>query len=181
MRLYRNLAKILSQRIAEFTDEKDSPHDELTGALTKPFLCELLSQEVKRSRHFSESISLMLLDIDIKPLHDELASDFNDAVVMDTTKLIHQIIQPTDVLARWEKCSFIMLLPKTTSSAAIKLAEKIKITIENAEITRQAKIEINAAVTEVLPADKSQDAIARLEKSLLESRENRKSFRITVA
>jgi len=180
MRLYHNLAKILSQRIAINTVEKDSPHDELTGVLTKPFLCEMLNQAERRSKHFSESISLILLDIDIKPLHDELPVDLHDSIVLSITETIQKIIRPADVLARWATCSFMMLLPRTMSSDAVELAEKIKVTIDNAEITTKARVEINAVVTEVLNSDSGKGAIERLESNLLESKLHQNNFGISV-
>ncbi len=181
MRLYRNLAKILSQRIADGSEENGRPHDELTGALTKPFLCEMLQQEVKRSKYFSEPMSLMMLDININHLNKKFDDDLNDSVVIAFTSLVREIIQPTDILARWDKCSFMVLLPRANAALAVSMAEKIKITVENAEITPQAHILISAVVTEVQDSDDGKSAISRLQKKLLESEQNRKSLRISVA
>ena len=178
MRLYRNLARILSKRIAEKTEEKDQPHDELTGALTKPFLCEMLQHEVRRSKIFSESLALVLLDIEIQPLHEGFDSDLNDTVVMAVTNIVHQMIKPTDILARWDKCSFILLLPRADSSMAVKLAEDIALEVENAQVTSQAKIIISAAATDIFGQEEGSSLIARLEEKMVEIKESNEGLRI---
>lgn len=183
MRLYRNLARILSQRIAEFTEDRERAHDELTGALTKPYLCEIFQQEMKRSKYFAETMSLILLNIDIQPLDKEIDSDLSnmkDVVVIAITKIISRLIQAPDVLARWEKCSFMLLLPKSSSADAYKLAQKIEDEIKFANITELAHIHINVAVTETMTTDQGQDAIIRLEKKLLEFKQSHNSAQISL-
>lgn len=181
MRIYRNLTTILSERIAQSSEEKDSSHDELTGALTKSYLCEIFQQEVKRSQHFAEAVSLMLLDIHIVPVEGELNSELCDAVVISITHTIKQLLQPTDVLARWEQCSFMLLLPKSNADQAIELADKIEKAIDNAEITDRAHVHITAAVTQIRESDRERDAIYRLEQKLFESNRHRKSLQVSLA
>ena len=116
MRLYRNLATVLSRRVADFTEEKENSRDELTGALTKPFLCEIYQQEIKRSKHFSEPMSLMLLDIDIQPMDGEIDQDASDKIIVSITRTIKGLLQPTDILARWDECAFMVMLPRANAS-----------------------------------------------------------------
>jgi diguanylate cyclase (GGDEF)-like protein len=181
MRIYRNLTTILSERIAQSSEEKDSSHDELTGALTKSYLCEIFQQEVKRSQHFAEAVSLMLLDIHIQPIEGELNSELCDAVVTSITKTIKDLLRPTDVLARWEQCSFMLLLPKSDSEQAVELAKNIEHAIDKAEITDRAHVHITAAVTQIRENDKERDAIYRLEQKLFEANRNRKSLQVSLA
>ncbi len=182
MTLYRNLARVLSQRIAEFTEEKDRPHDELTGTLTKSYLCEIFHQEFKRSKYFNEPLSLILLNIDIKPLDNVIdkKSDLNDLVVIAVTKIINGLIQTPDVLARWEKCSFMLLMPKTDTAQAYEMAQKIEDAIKVADITDYAHIHMNIAITEALNTDMGKDAIMRLEEKRLKFKQSHNSSLISL-
>lgn len=179
MLLYRNLADILSKRFVQVSEEKRNPRDELTGALTKPFLCELLHQEVKRSRYFEEDMSLMLLDIDIKPKDGNVDQTLADIIIYAITKIIRYYIQPTDVFARWEKCSFMIVLPRAESNRAVELAETLQQTIEQTDVADQAILRITTAVTSVRPNEKGSEAIERLESKLEKLKQ--KSLTIAVA
>ena len=179
MRLYRNLAEVLSRRLVDVSADRRKPRDELTGALTKPFLCEILSQEIKRSQHFAENISLMLLDIAIEPLQGELTGDLSDQVIAEVTRIIRDHMQPTDVFARWDQCGFMVILPRADAEMAVKFGEIIRHAIESVEITSQVRLHINTAVTQIADQETSQEAIQRLEIQLQKLQE--KSLNIASA
>jgi len=179
MRMYRNLATILSRRVADFTEEREKSHDELTGALTKPFLCEIFQQEIMRSKHFAEPMSLMLLDINIQPVDEEIGHTLSDKIIVTITRTIKGLLQPTDILARWDECTFMVMLPRAKVERAIELAKVIESSIETSELTSHAHIDISATVTEVLPSDERKDAIDRLELKLAESKKSRKSLQVS--
>ena len=181
MRLYRNMSSILSQRVVEFSEDKGRSHDELTGALTKPYLCEIFQQEMNRSKHFSEHVSLMLLDIDIELLDEKVGKALNDEVIMAVTNIVKGLLRPTDIIARWDECRFMLMLPRADASNAVQLARKIEKAIESADITVHAHIHISATVTEVRPSDDRRAAVERLEEKLRVSRQNRKSLQISLA
>lgn len=181
MRLYRNLAEVLSKRIVILSEEKQNAYDELTGALTKNYLCEFLQQELRRSHHFSESMSLMMLDIEIIPVHDELSQEERDSLVLSITRIIHEFLQPTDIFARWEEASFMLVLPRKNASQTVELGERIQMAIEDADISSEAHLHISASVTEVQATDQGRDAIERLEKQMQKFKQTRRSLRIAVA
>lgn len=181
MVLYRNLARILSQRITEFAEVTERPYDELTGTLTRPYLCEIFQQEFKRSQYFREPMSLMLLNIDIQPIDNSHKLDLNNVVVTSVTGIIKGLIEAPDVLARWDKCSFMLLLPNASLKDAHKQAKRIEDAVKEAEITDLAHIHINVAVTETLTTDHGQDAINRLENKLLDFKQSHNSTKISLA
>lgn len=172
MRLYRNLSELLSRRISDQAEGRHKAHDELTGALTRPYLCEILQQEIKRSHHFHEPLSLMLLNINIVPIEDEISGQMSDGVIRAITKIIQDFKRPTDVFARWEKCGFMLLMPRTDSSQALQLAETLKHSIDTAEINPQVGLDIQTSVTELKKTDKGEQAIERLESQLLRLKKN---------
>ncbi len=167
MRLYRNLSRVLSKRVVEFTEDGDKVHDELTGALTKSYLCEMLKQEVKRGKYFKETASLMLLDIDMIASDGEPSVNDKDEIIRAITHLIHQQIHKADIFARWDKCSFMVLMPRTKEAQARVLAEKIQNAIESMEFIDHVHLKIHAAVTEFDPQEKSEQIVSRLEQRRL--------------
>ncbi|MDJ0833441.1 MAG: MMPL family transporter [Gammaproteobacteria bacterium] len=179
MRLYRNLAEVLSQRLVQVSADRRKPRDELTGALTKPFLCEILSQEIKRSHHFAENISLMLLDIEIIPREGELTGELSDQVIAEVTRIIRDHMQPTDVFARWDQCGFMVILPRADAGKAVSFGETIRHAIETVEVSTQVRLHINTAVAQISDQETSQEAIQRLEIQLQKLKE--KSLNIAIA
>ena len=181
MRLYRNLAAILSRRLAEISIEKSNAYDELTGALTKPYLCEILQQEIKRSHFFDEKVSLMLLNIEVEPIDEELSGELQDSVILAITRVIKGYMRESDIFARWDRCAFMMVLPHSDTAYAIKTAQDIQAEIESADICTRAHLYINATVSEMNQGEKREDVLGRMEEQLDKNKKTRKSLRITVA
>lgn len=181
MRLYRNLAKILSKRVVEITEEKGHAHDELTGALTRSYLCKFLEQEVKRSHYVTQPLSLILLDIDVDSGDVESSHDLSDKVVSSVTTTIKRQLQPIDIFARWDECSFMLILPGSDEAQSVKLAQTLQQAIELSDMNFNADLHIHAAVTQVLANDRGQDVIQRLESQLMRFKQSRKSLKILVA
>ena len=182
MKLYRNLAEILSERLTTLSQEPTQTRDELTGALTKPYLCEIFQQEFKRSRYFSEPMSLMLLEINIDPI-EEAHCDTRECeqVLRRITALIQETLRPTDVFARWGDKSFMVLLPRTHSEQAVKLAEKLQRVLEEAELTDKAHLHISVTVTEARKSDGGRQALDRLEEQMEKLRQSRKSLQLSIS
>lgn len=167
MRLYRNLARVLSERIAVHTEDRKKAHDELTGALTKPFLCEMLQQEIKLSRHFSDDMSLLLLDIEMIPVDNELDREMTDNVVLGVTRVIQSLMQANHIFARWHECSFMVILARENISQAVQFARELQLAIEASDISPEVRLNISAVVTESLSGDISKNMIQRLENQLV--------------
>jgi len=180
MRLYRNLSRILSRRVVEITEEKDKVHDELTGVLTRPYLCEMLKHEINRGRYFAESLSLMLIDIDIQS-SEEISQTRKDPIIRAITHEINQHIQKADIFARWDESSFMVLMPRAKESNALALAKKIEQSIESADFAEDIFLQIHAAVAEVKLAEDSELVISRLEEQLFKAKHSRKNLRVSVA
>jgi hypothetical protein len=181
MRLFQNLSRVMGKRVVEITEDKEKVHDELTGALTKPYLCEMLRHEIKRRRYFDEALSMMLIDIEILSPEHELTQSQVDEYVRAITEIINRHIQDVDIFARWDKCSFMLLLPQATEAQALALADKIEDSIEKSDFSNQVYLSINAAVTQVNTSEDNKQVINRLEAQLFSAKQARKSLRISVA
>ncbi len=180
MRLYQNLSRVLSRRVVAITEEQDKVHDELTGALTRTYLCEMLKHEINRGRYFAESLSLMLIDIDIQSTQ-ELTQSHKDPIIRAITHEMNRHIQKADIFARWGESSFLVLMPRAREANALALAKQIQQSIEQLDFANDIYLHIYAAVTEVKLSEESRQVIDRLEDQLVRIKNNRKQLRISVA
>jgi uncharacterized protein len=181
MRLYRNLSEVMSHRIVEMTSHKDKSRDELTGALTKSYLCEFMQQELKRSHYQSEALSLILLDIDIKAIEVPLTNQLHDNVILSISHIINTHLKGTDILARWDECCFMLVLPGSDGDAALNLVGAIQKDIQSDEMGQGIQFDLTASVTQVKAGERSKQVLDRLEHQLQSLKQNPKNVRVSFA
>ena len=113
-----------------------SYQDGLTGVANRRRFDEVLAAEWERSRESGEPLSLILGDIDLfkayNDLHGHLQGD-------DCLKLVAQCLQsaatrPRDLVARYGGEEFAILLPETTRSEAMAVAEHCRAAVTNSAI-----------------------------------------------
>lgn len=100
--------------------------DSLTGIANHRMFHETLEREIARSNRKGCSFSLILIDIDdFKKINDTYGHQVGDAVIIDLTRRISQIIRAGDVLARYGGEEFGIILSDTDLHGAEVLASRI--------------------------------------------------------
>jgi diguanylate cyclase (GGDEF)-like protein len=182
MRLYRNLSEVMSKRIVERTEQREKPRDELTGALTKPFLCEFLKQELKRSKARRTPVSLVLLRFNISSIDDSSFETIHDSIVYSVSRLIYAQLRDADIFARWDECGFMLMLPETDADGALQRVNALRQEIQSNElIEHRIRIDVDAVLAQAKPGERSQELIERLEISLQDLIEQSKRVNVAVA
>lgn len=103
--------------------------DEATGLFNKRRLFEQLDMEVARVRRYGEVLSCLMLDIDdFKQINDIYGHQAGDDVLQQTGALLRHSLRVTDFVARYGGEEFTVLLPRTNSSGASKVAENLRST-----------------------------------------------------
>ena len=149
MVLFRNLSAILSDRVTNVLAGNDVFRDELTGAMTKEFFCEQLNLELARCRRFDENLSAIVLDIELNGLNDaRRAVHLSEAATARITRLIQGQSRSVDIFARWDEFCFAIVLPRTRSREAIRITDRIKRIIEDADLPDVGRAHIRAVVAE---------------------------------
>ena len=122
--------------------------DYLTGLYNRRLFFTLAEQEFFKSKRFQEPLSLLIMDIDhFKQVNDNYGHDCGDQVLQVVSRLMKKLIRRSDVLARYGGEEFIILMPKTELSGAYKLAERIRVQIENYEMKDKSKETFNLTVS----------------------------------
>lgn len=100
--------------------------DSLTGIANHRHFHETLDREIARANRRRISFGLILLDIDyFKRVNDTYGHQVGDAVLVDMTRRINEMIRAGDVLARYGGEEFGLILPETSLGGAEILADRI--------------------------------------------------------
>jgi diguanylate cyclase (GGDEF)-like protein len=120
--------------------EKMATTDGLTGLFNHRVFQEKLTEELKRLNRFSETISLMLVDIDFfKRINDTYGHPVGDLVLKNVSKVVRQTIRDIDIPARYGGEEFAIILPGTDETAAENIAERLRKAVQEKSFTAQGK------------------------------------------
>ena len=148
--------------------------DTLTGARSRLSYEEILDQEITRWSRYQEVFSFALLDIDhFKRINDEYGHNAGDNALKVVSKMMTQHIRKTDFLFRIGGEEFVLLLPKTSLSAATPLVEKIRSSVGQTSFHfKQEKvvIKLSGGVTAIVKDDNAESIYERADKALYEAK-----------
>lgn len=128
----RKQATEAEERIRKLEDELEQiselvHEDQLTGALNRRGMDEMLERETKRADRSQSPISVALLDIDnFKRLNDTLGHQAGDSALVHLTKVIKEGLRPSDAVARYGGEEFIIVLPDTDLDMAIETVNRLQ-------------------------------------------------------
>jgi len=147
--------KILAESVVELASF--SMRDQLTGSPNRRSFDNRLELEWERAIREKEPISVFMIDIDrFKLYNDTFGHPQGDAALKVVATTIRQSLnRSTDFTARWGGEEFVVLLPNTDSAGAVNIAEKIRVSIENAVVPcgdeRGKKVTISIGISTWIP------------------------------
>jgi len=145
--------------------------DAMTSLLNRGSASERLQRMIVAALKNKESLAVILLDIDhFKSINDVFGHEAGDEVIAKMAEIIRSVLRGSDLAARWGGEEFLCVLPKTDSATALKVAERIRLAVEEKVITpRKTTASFGvAAVNHGLIAENSSDAaIAGVAKQLV--------------
>ncbi|KMT23187.1 HD-GYP domain-containing protein [Clostridium cylindrosporum] len=122
--------KIEGEHIKEL--ENMVNYDGLTGVYNHRYFRDFLRSCVKYSDDVKSSVSLIFIDIDyFKYYNDLYGHQKGDEVLKIIGAILKRSVTDDDIVARYGGEEFGIILPRKTEEEAIKIAEKIRIDIEN--------------------------------------------------
>ena len=127
-------------------------HDGVTGLLNRRAIHEHAEAELSRTLRHMAPVSLALLDIDhFKSVNDRFGHLVGDQALRMVADLLVEKKRPYDWAGRWGGEEFLLVLPRTTLAEAQSVAERIRLSVENAALQlvdgRTLKTQVSLGVT----------------------------------
>ncbi|MBA6224059.1 diguanylate cyclase [Colwellia sp. MB02u-18] len=150
--------------------------DPLTNLYNRRYLTEQAEQEYHRAKRYSLSLTVMTIDIDhFKSINDKFGHPAGDKVLIAVAQQLKTNLRKIDILARIGGEEFSILLPETSATAGMKLAERIRTEQSNLKIVGdwpgEIKLSVSIGVSSFLSDDESFDTMfSRADKALYQAK-----------
>ncbi len=159
--------KLFETERAKEEAEKLAITDPLTGLYNRRYLEEKLSHELIRAKAYSRYLSIIMADIDyFKKINDTYGHKVGDEVLKGLALILKANIRGEDVVARYGGEEFVIVLPNVSKYDAYRIAERIRIEIEETsfkEIGVPEKITVSFGISSF--PDDGEEAIDLLKKA----------------
>ncbi len=153
--------------------------DGLTGIRNRKHFDDELTRGWKRALRNRNPISMVLMDIDhFKAINDRYGHLAGDECLKGISKILASVIQrETDTLARYGGEEFAVILPDISEGTAIQLAEKIRLTVENATVKYSditIPMTISLGVSSIIPNTSlcEEDLITSADRALYQAKKD---------
>jgi diguanylate cyclase (GGDEF)-like protein len=115
--------------------------DPLTGLYNWRHLITELDKEMERTRRTGLPTGLIMLDLDhFKGINDTFGHQFGDAVLRRVCRLVRNTIRRLDIPCRYGGEEFAIILPGTSLSRALRLAERLRLAIAQAVLKLEGRV-----------------------------------------
>lgn len=131
----REAAPVLeSKRLMESLRETNL-RDPMTGLNNRRFLEEYLETLLATTQRHQTHMTLLMLDLDFfKVVNDTHGHDAGDAVLKVLARTLRQTVRASDFVIRYGGEEFLILLQETSAEAGMKVAENIRLAVEQSKI-----------------------------------------------
>jgi diguanylate cyclase (GGDEF)-like protein len=140
-------------------------HDPLTGVPNRRLFFVSAAREFARARRSQRPLSLISIDIDhFKNINDQYGHAAGDEVLKSLSYTWGRLLREVDLLSRLGGEEFAVLLPDTALVGAHLVAERLRQSVAQHEVTEnteEIRCTISAGVSTLQPADASIDDILR--------------------
>lgn len=171
-----------NERLAAANTElkRISNMDGLTGIANRRSFDEVLDREWNRAARQRVPITLVMVDIDhFKYYNDTYGHQMGDECLKQVARALEgSVNRATDFVARYGGEEFGVILPETRIEGATKVAEKLRIAIEELHIQHKsspvsAVLTISVGTATVIPAfgNKPKDILSLADKALYQAKQ----------
>ncbi len=141
--------------------------DHLSGIYNRAKLDEELKRWINYSHRYSVPLSIIIFDFDdFKDVNDSYGHLVGDEVLIKAVSIINGIIRESDIFARWGGEEFVILLPNTDKANAMKLAERIRKSIEKGPFEKMSGITCSFGVAQLSSDDDVESLLHKVDEKL---------------
>lgn len=151
--------------------------DELTGLFNYRYFAQALSLEMERTRRSGQPTCLIMVDLDhFKSINDIHGHEIGNVVLSNVSSLIRKAIRRLDIPCRYGGEEFALILPSTTLRQGVDIANRLRLSIENATVKHSdllLEIEASFGVAVYAPGDllTEKEFIDRVDSYLYEAKQ----------
>ncbi|RMG85860.1 MAG: diguanylate cyclase [Candidatus Dadabacteria bacterium] len=154
---------------------EQSLRDPLTGCFNRLAYEERVRAEEARWRRYESPLSVIVLDVDkFKGINDRFGHRAGDKVLKAIAQIAGSQIREVDFFGRYGGEEFVVLLPETPLEAAVKVAEKIRRSVEAFRFHARGEpvpITVSCGVAQFRPGDTAATAFQRADEALYRAKE----------
>lgn len=101
--------------------------DDLTKLFNSRYLNRTIETEISRCDRYKSSVSLIFMDIDhFKSVNDHYGHLIGSKLLVETGQLLIKGLRSFDIVTRYGGDEFVIVLPQTSPSIAIQIAERLR-------------------------------------------------------
>lgn len=182
---------VLRQHLADSKQEADklreeleqvritAKQDALTGLANRNGFDERVRDLRNSEDYTTQRHCLMIADIDkFKSINDDYGHLFGDKIIKVVAKAFANLTKGKDLAARFGGEEFLLLLPDTDLEGGCAVAENIRASIERGRVYNPKtgeeirRVTISIGVTEHVPGEEMETAIARADEALYRAKAN---------
>ena len=145
--------------------------DTLTKLWNRRFIEDRLAHEISMAGRYGHPVSLLMFDIDhFKVVNDTYGHVAGDRVLVALSDLTRRLIRATDYPCRWGGEEFMILMPNTTSTETMSVAEKLRQSIAQLHIPEVGTVTASFGAATYRPNESIDDWINRADTALYEAK-----------
>jgi diguanylate cyclase (GGDEF)-like protein len=125
-----SLATALANALAYNDATRQTLIDDLTRLYNVRYLYQTLEGEIRRSRRYGSSVSVVFMDLDgFKLVNDAYGHRAGSATLTEVAEVITGSVRESDFVARYGGDEFVLMLPETPAKRALQMAERVRLRI----------------------------------------------------
>lgn len=128
--------------------EREAHTDALTGLFNYRHFTLTLQQEMERVRRSGLPLALVLCDIDhFKNFNDTHGHEAGNQMLVNVARIIDRQLRNLDTACRFGGEEFALILPATSQSQALPVAERVRAAVAQSTITLTHGARVNATLS----------------------------------
>jgi diguanylate cyclase (GGDEF)-like protein len=157
--------------------------DHLTQVYNRSYIMKIFDNAFAQTKRYQQDFSCIILDIDnFKAINDTYGHPVGDEVIKETAQNIASQLRDADSVGRYGGEEFLIILPNTSVAEAKQVAEKIRITVENATVGKQKlSVTVSLGLSDTLIASPTtqEEMLHNVDVALYQAKEKGKNRTVT--
>ncbi|MDQ7074160.1 MAG: GGDEF domain-containing protein [Gammaproteobacteria bacterium] len=179
VQMLKNIGKALEESNVRLYTSANT--DSLTGLANRMRLDEVFAHLHNVYERYQTSYAVVMVDLDhFKQVNDRYGHHVGDEVLCFAAQQFEQGLRKSDLVGRWGGEEFLLLLPESDLNGAYRLAESLRLRLNQAEHSGVGRISACFGVTVVERGDTVDDLLKRADRALYVAKQSGRN-RVCVA